>query len=990
MPGKNYNSLSPRIRICCVAFASALGWAQESRADFRNDVDFNKLKAEYGSSLPDGSGVRVLQVEYPRNGYWAPQATGDVSAKSFTYLSSTFGGYSSHAYDVAMYLAGASTSMTPGISAIQASEATAFYGRGNLNGTRSLSPIAATWDIENHSWGGNDPLWSAKILQKQDYRIERDGIIAVVGVDNGGSMSQIMANGYNSIAVGSSTGDHPTTGTTMETTGRVKPDLVATRTWTSYATPIVASGAALLVGEINRNGALADARNPLVIKALLMAGATKDEFPGWSHSQQQPLDRVWGAGEFNIYNSYKALVAGRQQSATNTEVGLNGWDLNSTSTGTRRLYFFTVPAGKRMTLSAILTWYRHITPDALWTNMTPSMQNLDLVLHQASGFSVGGTVASSSSTIDNVEHIFERTLLAGQYALEVTASVNGELYGLAWKSSLVDDPNSVAPTPVTPTPTPSPTPTPRPTATPMPTPTPTPLPTATPTPSPSPTPLPTATPTPRPTSVPVVTPTPRPTATPTPTPRPTATPMPVVVTPTPTPSPVVVTPTLEPIQPTSVPNTPSSPNTLEPTPQPTLLPSPTPTPTPRPTATPLPTPTPTPVPTSAPVVVNPTPTPAPVQNIQNDKFAASYAKTDVGNVGVAGNTVYDGGTKTFTISGAGQEVSSLADAFHFVSNDVTGDVELVTKVLSFASANLNGKAGLMLRDSTAPESSFIAISITPNGNVQLSRRVLAGAGTAVTAGQSLTFPVWLKLTRTGATVNALYSKDGSSWATLGSTEVTLANTLKAGLAVNSASNSSLAVLKAESPAVATAGAIASYSGLTTFDVGASAFAATAAQSGNTFSLSGAGYLIPGTSREGLAYLGRKNFNFGAISTRVNAPRPGTVPLRAGLMMRELLYDTSRYASLSLDSSGRVVFEYRTHPGSFAIVRTFNETARYLLLDRNGSMLSAMVSTDGVNWRTIASTAMSFRQRPYIGLYVIGPNPSAPVTADFDGFDVVNY
>lgn len=466
MYGKFPSSLS-LISLPLYCFFSAITILTSSalRADFRDDVDYTKLAAEY-SGLPNGAGVRVLQVEYMRNGFWAPQMANDLADKNFTYLTPTFGGYSEHANEVARYLGRTSTSMTPGLMTWKNSEAVAFTGRGNLNGGRTLSPIAATWDIENHSWGGDDSLWCFDILYKEDYRIERDNIVSCVGVDNSSSMSQMLANGYNSIAVGVSSGNHPHTGTSLDTTGRMKPDLVGPASYTSYATPIVASSAALLIGEINRSPALSAARNSITIKALLLAGATKAEFPNWAHSSQQPLDRIFGAGEVNIYNSYKALVAGQQLPSNNTEVKVNGWDTNTTSSSGRRFYYFSVPAGKRMTLSAILNWNRHITPSADWLTMTPRLENLDLTLWRASSFSIGAVVSTSASTIDNVEHIYETSLLPGQYALEVVGAVNGEKYGLAWKSTLVDDGSVVAPPPppAPPAPVPAPTPVPPPPA----------------------------------------------------------------------------------------------------------------------------------------------------------------------------------------------------------------------------------------------------------------------------------------------------------------------------------------------------------------------------------------------------------------------------------------------------------------------------------------------------------------------------------------------
>lgn len=459
-----------------------------AHADFRDDIGFTKLKAEYGSALPSTANIRLIQVEYIRSGAWAPGPQGDVSGKTFNYSigrnvdpGTT---YSAHAIEVAGYLAGKTQSMTPELMNWAASEAVAFTYPGNLNAGRTLIPIPATWDVENHSWGGNDALWSVQILQREDYRIERDNIVAVVGVDNGVvTMSQMMANGYNSIAVGVSSGDHPHTGTSFVPIGRMKPDLVAPAAFTSYATPIVASSSMILIAETARTPSLSSARDPRVIKALLLAGATKNQFPMWSHSVAHPLDNVYGTGQLNIYNSYKLLLAGAHPSSASTEVPTTGWNIGTTSKTSRTLYFFSVPDGSKMVLSAVVDWYRHSTPDATLSKWSDAVANIDLKLWQSSNFTLGSLVDVSSSTIDNVEHIYEPVMASGQYALEVITDTEGEKYGIAWNASLISS-AVTTPTPspvptVTPAPTPAPSATPTPTITPLPTVAPTPAPTTT-------------------------------------------------------------------------------------------------------------------------------------------------------------------------------------------------------------------------------------------------------------------------------------------------------------------------------------------------------------------------------------------------------------------------------------------------------------------------------------------------------------------------------
>ena len=63
-----------------------------------------------------------------------------------------------------------------------------------------------------------------------------------------------------------------------------------------------------------------------VIKAMLMAGATKGEFANWidpttglvnpwNRTQTRPLDDVFGAGELNVYNSYLIGIGGKQSAS---------------------------------------------------------------------------------------------------------------------------------------------------------------------------------------------------------------------------------------------------------------------------------------------------------------------------------------------------------------------------------------------------------------------------------------------------------------------------------------------------------------------------------------------------------------------------------------------------------------------------------------------------------------------------------------------------
>ncbi|MCU0721880.1 MAG: hypothetical protein MUC83_19370 [Pirellula sp.] len=47
------------------------------------------------------------------------------------------------------------------------------------------------------------------------------------------------------------------------------------------------------------------------MKAIIMAGADKTAVPAWSNTSTRPLDSVYGAGQADVYSSYRILEAGQ-------------------------------------------------------------------------------------------------------------------------------------------------------------------------------------------------------------------------------------------------------------------------------------------------------------------------------------------------------------------------------------------------------------------------------------------------------------------------------------------------------------------------------------------------------------------------------------------------------------------------------------------------------------------------------------------------------
>ena len=401
-------------------------------ADYRSRVGYDQLLEEFGAALPDGSNLTLLQVEAPDpSGCWAAAATGETAevAISFPYATAIPSKSSAHASIVAANLLGRSTSLLPAAPALRCMGASLYRG-GSLHLGRFSAPDSAGWDIENHSYAGNAAAFNTNALQLLDHRIDRDRVTVVVALENGtGPVPALWGNTYNTITVGVSSGTHSRGGSTLEGAGRLKPDLVAPATHTSYATPMVASAAGLLLSEAKRTSELAAAQDPRVIKALLLAGACTDRFPTWATTSTSPLDPVFGAGELNIANSYHILRAGRQTTTGNGRHRASGWDCDRTSA--RSTYFFTVPEGQTLDLSVALTWHRELaTTD--YRTFTADLPDLALRLRRATpAFEAGAALAVSDSPLDNVELLRRAALPAGCYAREVSGPA-GVVFGLAW------------------------------------------------------------------------------------------------------------------------------------------------------------------------------------------------------------------------------------------------------------------------------------------------------------------------------------------------------------------------------------------------------------------------------------------------------------------------------------------------------------------------------------------------------------------------------
>ena len=439
----------PTACLFCAITLTAFTAPHLVHADYLKAIGYTALEKELGPSMPTGSDVIISQIEARSKGAYLPNDNYlEFSGKTLRNHTGTHAEISFHANDVGKLLYGNTLGVAPSVSLVDVYEAIDWYGRVLLRSDNGFigEPLIEPNRIQNHSWianrqAGTPTEIAIKIIRLFDYTITRDSIISVVSVhnDKNEQVPDLLSHNYNAITVGKSSGDHSAGTTIFDGIGRSKPDLVAPFESTSFSVPVISGTAALLLEHIDAHPKLAGGAKPEVMKAILMAGATKNEFDLWRQGNNMPLDPTYGAGELNIQNSYHILDAGEQNPSRHEEVPIAGWDLHTIDPGKTNTYFFSAPEDTVLIdFSAMLVWNRIITD----TDPGPTFEtdaflpDHDLALHDSDNFLTNAERVASRTDNDNLEHLFVRRLPAGQFMLSVTSSTGGE-YGLAWRASTV-------------------------------------------------------------------------------------------------------------------------------------------------------------------------------------------------------------------------------------------------------------------------------------------------------------------------------------------------------------------------------------------------------------------------------------------------------------------------------------------------------------------------------------------------------------------------
>ncbi|HEX9786337.1 MAG TPA: endo-1,3-alpha-glucanase family glycosylhydrolase [Opitutaceae bacterium] len=381
----------------------------------------------------------------------------------------------------------------------------------------------------------------------------------------------------------------------------------------------------------------------------------------------------------------------------------------------------------------------------------------------------------------------------------------------------------------------------------------------------------------------------------------------------------------------------------------------------------------------------------------------AFTSADIGSPALSGSSSVDNGN--YTVKAAGNDIWDNSDQFHFLSQQINGDTDLVVRVASLAQTDAWAKAGLMLRTSTSASAPHVSVFVTSANGVRMQWRASDAGPSASSGGTAEAAPRWLRLKRAGNTFTAYSSDNGTSWTQVHSVTLALAQTLQGGLAVTSHNSGSLTtatltnfsvdIVPASStptgggnttPTTPTGSATAG--SLTSTDVGSPAIGGSTSLSNGTFTIKAAGSDIWGSSDQFRFASQQVNGN-AELVVRISSLAQTDTWAKAGLMLRASTSSVSAHVSILATPGNGVRMQWRgTNSGQSESSSANGQTIpRWLKLTRSGNAFTAYASTDGSSWSQIHSVSISLPQSLHGGLAVTSHNTSSLTTAVLTNFSV---
>ncbi len=151
---------------------------------------------------------------------------------------------------------------------------------------------------------------------------------------------------------------------------------------------------------------------------------------------------------------------------------------------------------------------------------------------------------------------------------------------------------------------------------------------------------------------------------------------------------------------------------------------------------------------------------------------------------------------TYTLTADGKGISGTADSCFLVYGQASGNVgSIYARVLSVEKIDPFAKAGVMIRDTLAPDARFGAVTVTPENGVIFQYRTTQGGNASSVIKTEITAPCWVKVEAVHPPYQPYFIKGyyaitddvPTSWTLIGQAQVTLGTPIYPGLCVTSSS-----------------------------------------------------------------------------------------------------------------------------------------------------------------------------------------------------------
>ncbi len=344
------------------------------------------------------------------------------------------------------------------------------------------------------------------------------------------------------------------------------------------------------------------------------------------------------------------------------------------------------------------------------------------------------------------------------------------------------------------------------------------------------------------------------------------------------------------------------------------------------------------------------------EDIGSPAVAGSSGEKKSGDVNVSFNSI--------TVISSSSGIGSTSDQFHYVYNRFYSEIPLdISACVSRIRTNAPDAAacnGVMIRESTQPDSAFVMVRATDNNTINMECRSVTGGNAGFSKFLSIKLPVWIRIKKEGDIFTGYYSSDGLIWTPFADTfpSVSMKGNL-AGL-VGSSHNGSLTTtgtfqdVKVYAPHFSSSKSI-----------GESAYGGPVIQTGTETLVNVKSSDIRGTA-DSFYYQYNKYAADSQIEiiSRVTHVLQSDSWAKAGVMIRESTDPSSKFVFAMVKPNGNILqatIQWRTDNGGLA---TLNDTLTpdnsgsiWLKLLKAGAQFTGHYSTDGATWSPFENVNM---------------------------------